>query len=155
MLINYIVDNSRVEVPPDYFLQRIYDFDAMLVILPSRLHAGAYVIARRKQFGKGLTAEAIEQFTQPDTKMCIMHGCVPVCLMHKASTVGGWDAGRIVAALAARDIWAHGGADKVADFLEEQEEAEHHPHDARHNEIAPGQAHAERQACHHRQQRQP
>lgn len=95
----------------------------MLVILPSRKTPSAYVIARRKQFGPGLTPAAIDaQFAHPDTKMCVMHGCVPVCLMFK--TGAGWDADPVIRSLRARDMWAAGGADKVADDLEAQEAAD-------------------------------
>jgi hypothetical protein len=120
---NYIPDNTRMEVPPPYFLQRVFDFDSMLVVLPSRLVPTAYVIARRRQFGAGLTDKAlIDSIDQPDTKMCLLHGLVPVCLMYK--TGASWDADPLLRTLAARDLWAHGGADKVADMLEEQEAAD-------------------------------
>jgi hypothetical protein len=35
-----------------------------------------------------------------------------------------WDVDAIIRTLAARDMWAHGGPDKVADMLEAQEAAE-------------------------------
>ena len=112
-----------MEVPPAYFLQRIWDQDAMLVILPSRQTPFAYVIARRKQFAPGLTEKAIDAvYSKPDTKMCILHGCVPVCMMFKTGT--SWNPDPIIRSLRARDLWAHGGADKVADELEAQEEAD-------------------------------
>ena len=121
--ITYIPDNLRMEVPPAYFLQRLHDYDAMLVVLPSRKTPFAYVIARRKQYSKGLTDAAIEStIVQPDTKMCMLYDLVPVCLMFK--TGSSWNADPILEKLKARDLWAHGGADKVADMLEEQEEAE-------------------------------
>lgn len=120
--VNYIADNPRMEVPPAYFLQRIWDQDAMLVVLPSRKIPFAYVIARRKQWGPGLTEKALEGvYDQPDTKMCILHGCVPVCLMHKTGT--SWDPDPIIRSLQARDMWTHGGPDKVADLLDEQDAA--------------------------------
>lgn len=119
---NYVADNSKMPVPPAYFSQRIYDFDAMLVLLPSRVRPGTYVIARRKQFGPGITEKAIDAtYANPDTKMCVLNNCVPVCLMF--ATGATWDPEPIIAKLAARDIWAHGGADKVADMLEAQEAA--------------------------------
>jgi hypothetical protein len=121
--VNYIPDNPRMEVPPLYFLQRIHDFDNMLVLFPSRKTPFAYVIARRRQFSAGLTDKAIENsIDQPDTKMVMAHGCVPVCLMYK--TGASWDPDQIIRKLAARDLWAMGGADKVADMLEEQEAKE-------------------------------
>ena len=52
MTSNWIADNKNAPAPPAYFLQAIYDYDAMLVVMPSRDNPGAYVIARRKQFGK-------------------------------------------------------------------------------------------------------
>ena len=121
--ITYIPDNTAMEVPPAYFLQRIHDFDSYLVIVPSRKTPFAYVIARRKQRSKGLTDKAIvDTITQPDTKMCLLYGLVPVCLMFK--TGPSWNPDPIIAKLKARDMWAHGGAEKVADLLEVQEEGE-------------------------------
>jgi hypothetical protein len=119
---NYIADNTLAEVPPPYFLQRLYDQDAMLVVIPSRNVPAAYVIARRKQWGPGLTDAAIDSIsTQPDTKMCVKYGCVPVCLMYKTGT--SWNPDPIIRSLQARDMWAHGGPEKVADMLEAQEAA--------------------------------
>lgn len=119
---NFIPDNVRMEVPPPYFLQRLYDFDNMLVLVPSRNVPFAYVIARRKQFSKGLSDKALEgTIQQPDTVMCLGYGLVPVCLMYK--TGPSWDIDNLLATLAARDMWAHGGPDKVADMLEAQEDA--------------------------------
>ena len=119
---NFIHDNVRMEVPPAYFLQRLFDFDNMLVLVPSRNVPFAYVIARRKQFSKGLSDKALEgTIRQPDTVMCLHYGLVPVCLMYK--TGPSWDIDSLLATLAARDMWAHGGPDKVADLLEAQDEA--------------------------------
>ena len=120
--VNFIHDNVRMDVPPAYFLQRVHDFDNMLVIIPSRYKPFAYVVARRKQFSAGLTYKAIENtITQPDTVMCFNYGVVPVCLMFKTGPT--WDVDALLRSLAARDMWAHGGPDKVADMLEAQEEA--------------------------------
>jgi hypothetical protein len=121
---NWIEDNRNAEAPPAYFLQRIYDFDAMLVLMPSRDQPGAYVLGRRKQFGRGLTPAAVQaQYTKPDTCMCILNGAVPVCMVFKPKS-GSWSPDPLIRSLMARDIWEHGGADKVADMLEEQEAAE-------------------------------
>lgn len=121
MTSNWVADNSRAPKPPQYFLQRIYDYDAMLVVLPSRDTPGAYVLARKKQWGPGITSAAIDAvYTKQDTKMCILNGCVPVCMMFQSGV--SWDPEQIIEKLDARDIWKHGGADKVADLLEAQEE---------------------------------
>lgn len=109
-----------MEVPPAYFLQRIWDQDAMLVILPSRKIPYAYVVARRKQFSKGLTDQALlDTCDQPDTKMCLLYDLVPVCVMYKTGV--SWNPDPVIRSLQARDLWTHGGPDKVADMLEQQE----------------------------------
>ena len=71
--ITYINDNVRMEVPPEWFLGRLHDYDAELVVLPSRYKPYAYVIARRSRLGRrGLTGNAIaDTITQPDTLMCM------------------------------------------------------------------------------------
>jgi hypothetical protein len=118
---NYVTD-GLAEVPPAFFLQRIYDYDAMLVLMPSKKVPGAYVIARKRQYGVGLTDAAIEStIAQPDTKKCLELGMVPVCLMYKTGPT--WDVDKIIDTLMGRDTWAFGGADKVADMLEAQEAA--------------------------------
>lgn len=122
MTSNWIADNGNAPKPPNYFLQRIFDYDAMLVVIPSRDNPGAYVIARRKQFGPGVTPAALDAvYTKADTKMCILHNTVPVCLMMQNGC--SWDPSQIIERLFARDLWAHGGADRVADMLEAQEVA--------------------------------
>lgn len=120
--VNFIHDNVHMEIPPPYFLQRLYDFDHMLVLIPSRHIPFAYVLARRKQFSKGLSDKAIEgTLVQPDTKMCLQYGVVPVCIVFKNGP--SWQIDPLLRTLAARDVWAHGGPDKVADLLEAQEAA--------------------------------
>ncbi len=120
---NWIRDNGNAEQPPAYFLQRLYDFDAMLVLMPSRNMPGAYVLGRRKQFGPGLTEAAISAvYTKADTVMAVVNGTVPVCMVFKP-VKGSWNPDPLIRTLMARDLWAHGGADKVADMLEAQEDA--------------------------------
>lgn len=120
--ITYIPDNPRMETPPAWFLQQIHDFDADLVLLPSRMIPFAYVVARRRRLSAGLTDKAIEDTIQvSDTKMCLLHGLVPVCLMYKTGPT--WNADPILRSLRARDLWAQGGADAVCDRLEAEEAA--------------------------------
>ena len=120
---NWIADNRNAEQPPAYFLQRLYDFDAMLVLMPSRDVPGAYVLGRRKQFGQGLSEQALAGvYAKADTRMAIINGAVPVCMVMKPSS-GSWSPDPLIRTLMARDIWEHGGADKVADMLEAQEDA--------------------------------
>lgn len=122
-LRNWNPDGRSIDAPPAYFLQRLYDFDAELVLMPSREQPGAYVLGRRKQWGPGLTQAAVDAvYTKADTKMAILAGCVPVCMVFKPVS-GNWIPDGLIRTLAARDLWAHGGADKVADMLEAQEDA--------------------------------
>ncbi len=118
----YVPDNQRMAVPPAWFLQRIHDYDPLLVLMPSRQVPFAYVVARYKQRTRGLTDAALTASTTPDTKMCIQYGCVPVCLMYRTGPI--WNADSILRSLAARDLWAHGGADAYCDKLEAQEAAD-------------------------------
>lgn len=121
--ITYIADNARMAVPPAFFLQRLHDYDSDLVIVPSRYKPYAYVIARRRRFSKWASDKAIEgTIDQPDTLMCMRYGLVPVCLMFQHGAI--WNPDTILARLKARDLWANGGPDRVADQLEAAEEEE-------------------------------
>ena len=120
--INYIPDNPRMEVPPAYWLQRLYDFDSDLVVLPSRYRPFAYVLARRARLSAPLTGKAIlDTATQPDTVMCLNLKLVPVSLIYRTGTT--WSIDNIIRSLKARDMWAHGGAEKVADLMDEADAA--------------------------------
>lgn len=126
----YVPDNTRMEVPPSWFLARLHDYDTQLVVLPSRYKPYAYVIARRSRLGRrGLTGNALhDTITQPDTLMCMQYGCVPICLMFKHGPQ--WSVDSVLAKLKARDLWAAGGADKAADQLEADEAEEKRQRDA-------------------------
>jgi len=118
--LTFIPDNERMEVPPAWFLARLHDYDADLVVLPSRARPFAYVIARRARMSQGLTPKAIDEtITQPDTRMCFKYGLVPVCLMFKHGPI--WNADTILQRLAARDTWAHGGGEALATALDREE----------------------------------
>lgn len=120
--VNFIPDNPRMAVPPEYFLQRLYDFDAELVMLPSRQVPFAYVLGRRRQMTAGLTDQAIlDTCQQKDTIMCMANGLVPVTLVYQIGST--WNIDPILRSLKARDIWAHGGADKYADELDKADAA--------------------------------
>lgn len=103
--LNYIPDNENVATPPPYVLRQLWDFDSMLVMMPSRYVPFAYVLARRKQFSKGLTDKALEEtITQPDTRLCLQHGLVPVTLIYKIGQ--NWNFDKVIADLRARDTWS-------------------------------------------------
>jgi len=114
---NYIPDNPRMEIPPAYWLQRIYDYDADLVVLPSRQRPYAYVMARRIRLARPLSAKAIDAiYTQADTRMCMNYGLVPVSLIFRTGVT--WSIDNIIASLKSRDIWAHGGGERVANMMD-------------------------------------
>jgi hypothetical protein len=115
----YFEGDAQLPVPPEYFLQRIYDYDALLVMFPSQVRVGAYVVARRRENSPGLTSAALAAVANPDTKTCMAMGWVPVCIMFQVGL--NWNPEPLIAKLTARDIRANGGADKVADLLEQQE----------------------------------
>jgi hypothetical protein len=120
--LTFVPDNPRMEVPPAWFLGRLHDYDADLVMLPSRARPFAYVLARRARFSGGLTEKALEKtITQPDTKMCFQYGLVPVCLLYKHGPV--WNADTVLNRLAARDTWTQGGGEALANRLESEEAA--------------------------------
>ena len=115
--LNFIPDNPKMATPPAFWLKRLYDFDSMLVVIPSRFVPFAYVLGRRRQHSAGLTDKAMEStITQPDTKMCLEYGVVPVSLIYRTGEI--WSIDNIIATLKRRDIWAHGGAEKAADALD-------------------------------------
>lgn len=121
---NYIPDNVRMAVPPAYWLQRLYDFDDKLVVIPSRHIPFAYVLARRKQYTAGITDKAFEDsIDQPDTKMCFRYGLVPVSIIYRIGS-GTWSIDNIIRELKARDMWAVGGAEKMADIADAADKAE-------------------------------
>ncbi len=108
-------------VPPTAFCQALADYDADLRLLPSRQTPFAYVLARVMRFSSWSKAQVDAQ-TLPDTKMCMLHGLIPVCVMYQHGSV--WNPEAILVKLKARDLWALGGADAVADQLEADEAAE-------------------------------
>ena len=117
----YLPDNVRMEEPPAWFLQQIHDYDAELVIIPSRARPFAYVIARRVR-NKRWSRVQIDTATQPDTLMCMHYGLIPVCYMFKHGPQ--WSSDNVLRSLRARDLWRVGGGDKAADIYEQQETAE-------------------------------
>lgn len=119
---NYIPDNARMETPPAYWLQRLWDFDDQLVVIPSRYIPFAYVLARRRKHTAGLTDAALEATVdQPDTRMCFRYGVIPISMIYRTGTT--WSIDNIIAQLKARDTWAVGGGEKMADLADAADEA--------------------------------
>jgi hypothetical protein len=142
-LKNWIADMNRFGLakPPDWWLQRLHDFDNQLVIIPSRQQA-LYRIARRKQFSPGVGAMAVLD-NQRDTGMLAFHGLVPVTTMIRYAD--SWDIDSILQKLRDRDMWALSGgpmsgrsanerAERVWTAVEGQEQAQEQQERARQRE---------------------
>lgn len=119
--INYIDRDSKMSVPPEYWLQRLYDFDADLVVFPSIQTPFAYVLARRARRTGGMNIHdpAFEKASD-DTKFCLMRRLLPVSLIYRHSTAS-WSIDNILADLRRRDIWAAGGGDGFADRVDKED----------------------------------
>lgn len=123
--VNYFPEGMpHMAVPPEFWLERLFDYDAELVVFPSRHVPYAYVLARRRRLRAPAADKALENtVTQPDTKLCLGRGWAPVTIILRHSH-GSWSIDNIIASLQARDIWAHGGGEKFADKQDAAEAAE-------------------------------
>lgn len=137
-MVNYIEDSNRwnLPTPPDWFLKRLFDFDAQLVLIPSRKKVKkerpAYLLCRRRLHSAGLGDVAMLDNKHPDTNMCYAHNVVPIAPMRFTSNqVGFTEEGcaSLLAELKSRDTWAitggpEGNADKAWQAVEEAEAAQ-------------------------------
>lgn len=122
--INYLPCNPKMAMPPVYWLQRLYDFDAELVVFPSYYVPYSYVLARRRRHGSSFDRALAETVTQPDTRFSLAHGLVPVTMITRERQSGGWDIDPLIRSLKARDIWSHGGGESMADKMDAADDAE-------------------------------
>lgn len=132
-MLNYIEDVNRFKLPtpPQWFLKRLYDFDASLVLLPSRRkvkgEAPAYLLCRRTT--RRLGAAMLDNLA-PDTNMCYVHGVLPIApLKFHGGTTTFTERGceMLIKELRSRDTWAvtggaSGDADKLVDAIEANEQ---------------------------------
>lgn len=113
--INYLDIDSRMAPPPAYWLQRLYDFDADLVVFPSSQTPFAYVLARKAHRTGGMNMhDPAFVGAMPDTKFCVMRHLLPVSLIFRHNATS-WSIDNIIAELKRRDIWSAGGGDSYAD----------------------------------------
>lgn len=118
--VNYFNRDTRMEVPPAYWLQRLYDFDADLVVFPSIGTPFAYVLARRARRTGGMNILNPEfAHAQPDTKFCVANHLLPVSKIYRTGVT--WSIDNILNDLRSRDTWAAGGGEKFADRIEHEE----------------------------------
>ena len=118
--VNYLNRDTRMEVPPAFWLQRLYDFDADLVVFPSIGTPFAYVLARRARRTGGMNINNPEfAHATPDTKFCVANHLLPVCTVFRTGVT--WSIDNILNDLRSRDTWAAGGGEKFADNIEAAE----------------------------------
>lgn len=128
-MLNWIPDTNRFQVPapPQWFLQMLWDQDAALVILPSRVKK-QYILARRREFSLRAPVivaahnDLMRQVRGSDGDMLAGYNVQFVDVI--AGNVNGTWSPAIIAALQARDTWALGGSAKYTAKLEAAEQAE-------------------------------
>ena len=113
MLTNYIPDTNLFKLagPPSWFLRRLWDFDASLVIVPSR-QGFYYRLAQRRKLN---LSDKIES----DTKMLASYSLTPVTTI---LATANWSNPYIFEELRRRAPWMMGGADKVNKMLDDQDQ---------------------------------
>lgn len=125
---NWIADLNKYNLmtPPAWWLQKLYDQDAALVVFPSRLRQ-AYVLARRRQFSRSLhvqcnsNQEIVRQSRGGDSDVMATHGLIFIDFM--VNTQGNFtDA--VFGQLRARDGWAAGGGEAMDRKIFDAESAE-------------------------------
>lgn len=120
--VNYYDIDQKMAIPPAFWLQRLFDFDADLVVFPSQQVPFAYCLARRARKTAGINTGILGAGATPDTKFCLAHHLLPVTLIYRHNSAA-WSIDNIIAELKARDTWALGGAKAVADKLDERDQA--------------------------------
>lgn len=126
MRANWIRDTNRwnLAAPPVWWLQKLHDVDADLVVIPSRLRR-AYVLARRRR--RSLTMpKSLQLDTDMTTLLDGSDGDMLASrkLIHVEYLLGyGTWGDTIFHQLRQRDTWAAGGASRLADRLDEADAA--------------------------------
>lgn len=129
-MTNWIPDENRYKAPkpPTWFLKALWDQDAMLVILPSRVRK-AYVLARRRDktyinapMMVAAHNDLLRKTRGGDGDLLATHNLLMVDYI-SGNIHGNWSPA-IIADLKSRDTWAAGGGDKFADTLDEQDRAD-------------------------------
>ena len=138
MLSNYIVDLNKFNLagPPAYWLRKLWDFDASLVVVPSRQSCVYRLAQRRKlKLPEHIVNDAL--FNESDTKMLARYSLVPVTTI---IATANWSNPFMFQELANRAPWMQGGAEKVINNIEGREDDEQaavdHQIDQRNTEIA-------------------
>jgi hypothetical protein len=128
-----LVSPFRLPDPDSAWLQPIADYDPDLRIYPSQKDY-VYRLARVAHHSGGMNRALFRRLPNmnPDTVVCLDRGLVPVTTIPAGAIYAPPE--KIVEQLYWRDLWAHGGAEAVADRLEVQEVAREMKRDADHQD---------------------
>lgn len=119
-MTNYIQDVNKFKLagPPTWWLQKLWEFDATLVVIPSRQEC-VYRLAQRKKLN--LPAHLVNDvlFKESDTRLLASYGLIPVTTI---LATANWSNPYLFVELANRAPWRLGGANKVSDLLEARDQ---------------------------------
>lgn len=106
---NWIEDINRWKLPqpPEWALGKLWDFDHMLVLIPSKMRR-EYLLARRRQYSAGMGDVALMENKHPDTNMCMAHNVMPIAPLRFKHGLIHWQAGAVdelLDELRRRDTW--------------------------------------------------
>ena len=119
---NYIPDTNRFKLagPPKFWLNKLWDFDSSLVVVPSRQDCVYRLAQRRKlRLTDAIVNDAL--FNESDTKMLASYSLVPVTTI---LATANWSNPYLFVELANRAPWRLGGAEKVINDIEGRERAD-------------------------------
>ncbi len=139
-MTNWIPDINRFRLPkpPEWFLKALWDQDAGLVLLPSRMQR-KYLLARRRSMSLTMATIAVHadplrkrlrkdtpSVTFSDGDLLAEHSLVLVdAITARVGDIaqGSWmrSAPAILSELRKRDLWANGGQQQYSDRLEANE----------------------------------
>lgn len=107
---NYIRDHNRFNLsqPPEWWLSQLFNYDEMLVIVPSRFDR-KYLLCRRRQHSAGLGDVAMLDNKHPDTNMCYTYHIVPIAPLKFRTKTPVWTQktlDSLLQELQTRDTWA-------------------------------------------------
>jgi hypothetical protein len=119
-MTNYIPDLNRFALagPPSWWLSKLWDFDSSLVVVPSRQDC-VYRLAQRRKLNlpEKMTNDLL--FKQSDTQMLATYGLIPVTTI---IATANWSNPYLFIELANRAPHRLGGAEKVTQMVEDQEQ---------------------------------
>jgi len=117
---NFIPDMNRFKLagPPTWWLDKLWDFDNSLVVVPSRQDC-IYRLAQRRKLNLANNIVNDALFNESDTKLLARYGLVPVTTI---IATANWGNPYIFEELRRRAPWRLGGADVVNQMLDAQDQ---------------------------------